>query len=219
MSRFSSALIASTLLFGISSVAVVATNAQSLSTAASSTTSQSSQFRDGARKGGDGLNVLKAVENNDYSAFQTALESATDPRSTELKAAIKTEDDFNLFVEAHTAKKAGDTSKFDEIMTKLGLPTTAQQEALRQEHKANRDAVEKAMAAGDYEAWKTAVAQSPRGSEILEKITTEAEFKTMVENRQNRQENRQNRQENRGQKNDHKNGFGDPMNDLPSDQQ
>jgi uncharacterized protein YgbK (DUF1537 family) len=59
--------------------------------------------------------ISEAVEDEDYDAFQEAIEG------TPLADLITSEDDFELFVEAHELREAGDKEAAKEIMEDLGF--------------------------------------------------------------------------------------------------
>lgn len=85
-----------------------------------------------------------------------------------------TADNFDQFKEMMALQRAGDSEGADAIRSELGLPTKAEMEA-------HREAVEGAIEAKDYNAWKEAIADSPRGKNMLEKIDSEEDFNKLVE--------------------------------------
>lgn len=67
-----------------------------------------------------------------------------------------------------------------KVLTDAGLDETkmrAIHDAMREIHKANHEAMHKAIKAEDFEAWKEAAAETP----LSEKITSEADFSKLVE--------------------------------------
>ncbi len=60
--------------------------------------------------------VHEAVENNDYEAFLEAVEGSP------IADIVTSEDDFDLFVEAHELRAEGDKEAAKEIMAELGFP-------------------------------------------------------------------------------------------------
>lgn len=59
--------------------------------------------------------IHEALENNDYDAFQDAVEGSP------LADIITTEDDFEIFKEAHELREAGEREEAKAIMTELGF--------------------------------------------------------------------------------------------------
>lgn len=70
----------------------------------------------------EGMKAVKeAVENNDYEAWQQAMEENVVNRLEEAEVRINKET-FDKFVEAHQAMEAGDREKAKEIREELGFP-------------------------------------------------------------------------------------------------
>lgn len=59
--------------------------------------------------------VGEAIDNNDFTAFQTAIEGSP------LADIVTTEADFELFAEARALKEAGDREAAREILDELGI--------------------------------------------------------------------------------------------------
>jgi PBP1b-binding outer membrane lipoprotein LpoB len=50
-----------------------------------------------------------------------------------------------------------------------------------EQRQVDRQAIKEALEKGDYEAWKIAVAKTPRGEEMLKAVDTEDDFKKLME--------------------------------------
>lgn len=123
--------------------------------------------------------VRTAIENKDYPAWVTAVTNS--PRGDELLSKVN-EGNFARFIEMLEAQKNGDETTAETIRAELGLPTKA-------EMTAQREAITTALDNNDYEAWKVAMANSPKESDMLSKIDTEAKFQLLVEMHNNHERN------------------------------
>ncbi len=134
--------------------------------------------------------VRTAVEEANYEAWKTAVTGLPDG-GEKLLEAVDSEDDFNQLVEAHNLAEQGNYEEAREIRENLGLnrgfgpgqnkgnkPLREQMEAVRQ-----------AMESGDYQAWVSAVQNTPNGGErILGAIDSEEDFNRLAESHQKMQE-------------------------------
>ncbi len=106
-------------------------------------------------KGGPSAEVRQAVDSNDYNAFVKA--AAGTPLADKI-----TQDNFDEFVQASTLMEEGKREEAKTILDQLGL---------RPPHgprmdDATRAKVDAALEAGDYNAWKAAVGDSPIASKV-----------------------------------------------------
>jgi len=190
MTKLTSILTASVLLFGVATTTAVVANAQV------NTDNNQSQpaVEDGARRGRKNSAVREAIKNNDYDAFVTALNEQDGERAEELKTAIESESDFALLVEAMEARKNDDTETFDANMTQLGLPTSVEREAQKAEMQELKEQIDAAIEASDFDTFAELVAQTRRGEKVLEKVTAE-NFTEFQEKHAERSEQRGQRQQ------------------------
>ena len=123
-----------------------------------------------------------AVEAGDYGAWAEALADApkADERVNEMT--------FNVLVEASALRDAGDDEAARELLRENDIrphrrghnkdgerPELSEEE--RAEREARRDEVRSAVAAGDYDAWATALADAPHADEFV----NEANFTVIAE--------------------------------------
>lgn len=113
--------------------------------------------------------VRAAVEANDFAAFQTAV------TGTPLAEQIATEEQFAKFVQMHTLREAGKTDEAQAIATELGLP---EMKGPGGRGPMLNEAVKTAIAANDYSAFQTAIADDATWP--LASIDTAEEFAKLV---------------------------------------
>ncbi len=157
-------------------------NAQSATTA-SAATSQNTNYNRSADRDQfkSQIDAVKtAIENKDYTAWKSAI--ATAPNGTDQLAKIDTQAKFDQLVQAHEYLKANEPDKAKAIIDTLGIQLPGKNlGGLRGKmgdlkQNPNAKAVRDALDSGDYEAWKTAIASTPKGSEILAKVDTQEKF-------------------------------------------
>jgi hypothetical protein len=111
--------------------------------------------------------IKEALEKGDYNTWKS--EVAKTPRGEEMLKAVDTEDDFKKLLEAHNKNQEA-----QDIKESLGLPT---KNSMMESQKLVQEALEK----GDYNTWKSEVAKTPRGEEMLKAVDTEDDFKKLME--------------------------------------
>jgi len=127
--------------------------------------------------------VKTALDNKDYEAFKSAVKAT--PNGADQVAKIDTQAKFDQLVQAHEYMKNNEPDKAKAIIDTLGIQLPGKgmgmmggrgermgNPAQDANHKAEQDALD----SGNYDAWKTAVADSPKGAEILAKVDTQAKF-------------------------------------------
>lgn len=128
--------------------------------------------------------VKGAIDNNDYQAWQALIQekqSLMAGQGFELKHnildIIDSQEDFDLFVQAHQAMAAGDHQTAQAIRQELGFPEKRGFDGAKGgQDPAKRAALKAALANSDYEAWQELM----DGKAILETIDTEEEFLQLV---------------------------------------
>jgi hypothetical protein len=124
--------------------------------------------------------VRTALDNKDYSAWKTAITSA--PNSVDQLAKIDTQAKFDQLVQAHEYLKTNEPDKAKAIFDTLGIQMPGRGMGGHggkmgdETQDANRKAEQDALDSGNYEAWKTAVAATPNGAQIIAKVDTQAKF-------------------------------------------
>ena len=166
----------------ITSAGLIVANAQTATTTTSnSSSSLSSQVGKMTNRHDNGTHkaIDTAMDNKDYEGWKTAVAKA--PNGAEMLKLIDTQAKFDRLVVGHQAMKSGDKSTAETIRKELGLPTPpAGGHRPEGKNDDNRKAEMTALDKGDYSAWKTAVANSPRSAELLKAIDTEAKFQRFV---------------------------------------
>lgn len=92
-----------------------------------------------------------------------------------LKDAGLTSTQVEAFAEARELREIGDREKAREVLVAAGVDMETMEkvrEALHEERKASHDAMEAALEADDFEAFKIAIADSP----VADIVTTEEDF-------------------------------------------
>ncbi len=93
-----------------------------------------------------------------------------------LQRAGLSSDQVEAFEEAHDLRRAGDLEKARNVLVEAGV-TEETIASIKQAARAAKRAIHDAVEANDYQAFKTAVVDSP----LSDIIVTEADFKTFVE--------------------------------------
>ena len=162
-------------------------NAQT-AVAANTTTSNTNQNPRGRGLVGDNdkMEAVKtALDNKDYNAWKTAM--ATAPNGSDKLAKIDTQAKFDQLIQAHEYMKNNEFDKAKAIFDTLGIEKIDKKfgdrggKILDPAQEANRKAVDDALDAGDYNAWKTAIATAPNGAEIVAKVDTQEKFTKLFE--------------------------------------
>ena len=113
--------------------------------------------------------IQEAVANADYDTWVSLV---GETRFGEQMLEIITEDNFDTFAEAHNLINEG-----RELIQSLEIPRPVRgSEKPTDEMKENREAIKAAVESGDYETWA-----SLASDEMLEVISTEDDFNTLVE--------------------------------------
>lgn len=109
--------------------------------------------------------LKKAIEDKDYEAWAAIIKDR--PISQKINA-----DNFDKFVEALTLARNGDFEAAKKIFDELGLkrPKNRPGKKHHKKNKEKREAIKKALEAGDYDAWLKAVGED---SPIAKKINSE----------------------------------------------
>lgn len=132
--------------------------------------------------------VKTALDNKDYEAFKTAVK--TTPNGANQLAKIDTQVKFDQLVQAQEYMKANEPDKAKAIIDSLGIQLPGKGmgmmggKGLRMgdpAKDANRKAVQDTLVSGNYDAWKTAVAATPKGTEILAQVDTQEKFTQLSE--------------------------------------
>jgi hypothetical protein len=126
--------------------------------------------------------IKTALDNNDYSAWQTAIVDS--PNADELTSTIN-ESNFSQLVEAHQLMQDGDREGAKAIMEELGINGMfggrgGHGEGGMGNNPEQNQAVKDALTNNDYTAWKTAITATPRGEEMLS-VINESNFSRLVE--------------------------------------
>ena len=160
----------------ITSTGLITANAQTTTTNSSSSTSSQVGNTD---KPANPLHqeIKKALDNKDYEAWKAA--SAKTSRGSEIVKIIDTQAKFDRLLVGYNAMKSGDKATAKAIRKELRLPTKP--EGHKNRKNPEREAVQIAINNSDYEAWKIAVANSPKGTKLLSTINTEAKFQKFLE--------------------------------------
>lgn len=150
-------------------------------TASPATNLSSSTEQNYGRKNHQNTAAKTALENRDYAAWKTAV-TATANGADQLTK-IDTQAKFDKLVEAHGFMKTNEFDKAKAIFDELGLKAMAGRDGKMGDpaQNANRKAEQAALDSGNYEAWKTAVALTPNGAQILAKVDTQDKFNSLSE--------------------------------------
>ncbi|MEI6729167.1 MAG: hypothetical protein WCK98_06010 [bacterium] len=166
----------------ITSAGLIVANAQTTTTTTSnSSSSLSSQVGRMMNRPNEATHkaIDTAMDNKDYEAWKIAV--TKDPKAAEILKSIDSQAKFDRLVVGHEAMKSGDKTTAEAIRTELGLPTPpAGGHRPDGKNDTNRQTEITALDNGDYSAWKTAIANSPRSTELLKAVDNEAKFQRFV---------------------------------------
>lgn len=125
--------------------------------------------------------IYEAVEAGDYASWEAAQ-----PENAPILNLIN-EDNFGQFQELHELQRAGDTDAADALRESLGLPEKPERRN-RGERSIKghmNEAVQAALDAGDYSAWKEALPEW--AAEMFGDVISENNFDTFVQMHELRQ--------------------------------
>lgn len=120
------------------------------------------------------------------AAFALTVTGAQAFSTDVLEKAGLSEEQISAFEEAKELREEGDKDGARDILAEAGVDQDTMEsirQAMKEEHHAHKTAVDEAVEAGDYEAFKDAIQDSP----LADIITSEADFELFVEAHEHRE--------------------------------